>query len=70
MQSSALNLAGDKKGSAQLKVLATNGFSAEAAEALRQSKKRLPKAEPKTCYLCNGTFERLAESSAKSVEER
>lgn len=56
MQACDLNVGGDKKGVAQLKVLATNGFSVEAAAALRQSKKRLPKKEPLTCFLCDDKF--------------
>jgi tRNA pseudouridine synthase 10 len=57
MQASALSLSGDKNASKCLKVLAVNGFSIEAKEALRQSRKRLPKAEAKTCFLCDNKFQ-------------
>jgi tRNA pseudouridine synthase 10 len=59
MQASALNLSGDKNGSKCLKVLAVNGFSIEAKEALRQSRKRFPKAEAKMCFLCDNKFQSI-----------
>jgi hypothetical protein len=67
MQASALNLAGDKKTVKQLKVLAVNGFSAEAAAVLRQSKKRVPKSETKTCFLCDGKFQRIDALAQKAL---
>jgi tRNA pseudouridine synthase 10 len=69
MQASALNLAGDKKAVGQLKVLAVNGFSAEAAVALKHSKKRLPKGEAKVCFLCEDKFQRIDALTKKVLQE-
>ena len=40
-----------------LKVLATNGFSQLAQTTLQHLKKRLPKTESKTCFLCDDKFQ-------------
>jgi len=69
MQVAALTLAGDKKGFGQLKVLAVNGFSAEAVEVLRQNRKRLPKTASKTCFLCDGKFQTLDNLAHKALKE-
>ena len=68
MQACDFNVAGDKMGIVQLKVLATNGFSVEAMEALRQSKKRLPKKEPMNCFLCEDKFQRLDTLAEKALK--
>jgi tRNA pseudouridine synthase 10 len=54
MQSSALNLSKAPLGSKMLKLLVVNGFSKEAEGAMRQSGKRIPKLQAKTCFLCEG----------------
>jgi len=69
MQASALNLAGDKEGLRSLKVLAANGFSDEATEALRQSGKRVPKANVRTCFLCDDKFQSLDVLVQKALKE-
>ncbi len=56
MQSGASSIAEKAKGARMLKVLATNGFSREAEEALRQLGKQIPKSKPRTCFLCEDRF--------------
>jgi len=56
LQSSALNLTKKPQGAKMLRLLMLHGFSYEAAEALRQSGKRLPKSQSKTCFLCENKF--------------
>ena len=56
LQASALNIAKNTDGTRTLKLLATNGFSREAQETLRQYGKRVPKAQPKKCFLCEDRF--------------
>jgi tRNA pseudouridine synthase 10 len=46
-------------GAKTLKILATNGFSKLAADTLHHLKKRLPKAEPKQCFLCDDRFQHV-----------
>ncbi|MGD6851948.1 MAG: tRNA pseudouridine(54/55) synthase Pus10 [Candidatus Bathyarchaeia archaeon] len=62
----------DVEGIKQLKILATNGFSATAQETLRHLKKRLPKHDAETkCYLCEGKFDlvdTLTEKAQKALE--
>ena len=69
MQAGALALANDKEGLRILKLLAFNGFSQEANEALRQAGKRLPKSDVKTCYLCKDTFKSIAALAQKALNE-
>lgn len=71
MQASAF--VSDKKlqGVKTLKVLATNGFSQVAQGTLHHLKKRLPKAEAKTCFLCDGklqTIDSLVQKTLKIIQ--
>ena len=67
MQASALTLAKNAKGSRQLRVLASNGFSGDAEETLRQYGKRAPRAKPEACFLCDGKFQLLDELVEKAL---
>ena len=69
MQASALTLAKNAKGSQQLRVLASNGFSGDAEETLRQYGKRAPQTKPDTCFLCDGKFQHLDELVQKALTE-
>src|SRR4030042_1300492 len=66
MQASALTLAKNPKGSRQLRVLASNGFSRNAEETLRQYGKRAPGAKPEACFLCDGKFQFINELVEKA----
>ena len=55
------------KGVKALKVLATNGFSKYAQETLKHLKKRLPKLETATCFLCDGRFKQLDRLTQKII---
>ena len=68
MQASALEQTDDKKRLTQLKVLAFNGFSTEAIEALRQSKKHLAKDKTKTCFLCDDRFQSIETLAQKTLK--
>src|SRR4030043_88407 len=59
LQASALTLAKNAKGSRQLRILASNGFSGDAEETLRQYGKRAPQAKPDACFLCDNKFQNL-----------
>jgi tRNA pseudouridine synthase 10 len=69
MQASARNVAGAAEGLRSLKVLAVNGFSNEAAEVLRNAGKRVPKAETKTCFLCDDKFKLIDTLTQKTLKE-
>jgi tRNA pseudouridine synthase 10 len=69
MQASAQNLAGASEGLRSLKVLAVNGFSNEAAEALHQTGKRVPKPETKKCFLCDDKFQSIDALTQKALKE-
>jgi tRNA pseudouridine synthase 10 len=70
MQASALNQSKNAEGPKNLKILATNGFSREAAETIRQSKKRIPqKDQLKTCFLCEDRFQLLDGLIQKALQE-
>ena len=59
----------DTEGVKQLKILATNGFSATAQETLKHLKKRLSKEETEVkCHLCEGKFELVNSIVAKAKE--
>ncbi len=59
----------DTEGVKQLKILATNGFSATALETLKHLKKRVPKEETEVkCQLCEGKFAIVDSIVAKSRE--
>ena len=68
MQASVLFLKGETEGLRNLKTLAVNGFSVEAGETLRQSRKRVSKAE-QTCLLCDGKFQSLDALVQKALRE-
>jgi tRNA pseudouridine synthase 10 len=59
MRASVLTLAKNPKGSRQLRALASNGFSHNAEETLRQYGKHAPKEKPEACFLCDGKFQQL-----------
>jgi tRNA pseudouridine synthase 10 len=69
MQASALYVAGAPEGLRRLRILAVNGFSEEAAEAIRQSGKLVPKADATTCFLCDGKFKSLDVLIQKALKE-
>src|SRR4030067_1413886 len=69
LQASALTLAKNAKGSRQLRVLASNGFSGDAEETLRQYGKRAPGPKPEACFLCDGKFQHLDELVEKALTE-
>jgi tRNA pseudouridine synthase 10 len=70
MQASALNQSKNAEGSKNLKILATNGFSREAAETIRQSKKHIPKKDQlRTCFLCEARFQLLDGLIQKALKE-
>jgi tRNA pseudouridine synthase 10 len=69
MQASARNVAGAAEGLRSLKVLAVNGFSNEAAEVLRNAGKRVPKAETKTCFLCDDKFKLIDTLTQETLKE-
>ena len=68
MQASAL--VSDKKvqGVKTLKVLGTNGFSKVAQGTLHHLKKRLPKAEAKTCFLCEDKLQNIDSLVQKALK--
>ena len=70
LQASALTLSKNAEGVKNLKILATNGFSREAKETLRQLKKRVPKkAQSKTCFLCEDRFQLINGLVQKALEK-
>jgi len=68
MQASVQKLNGETEGLCTLKILAGNGFSVEAGETLRQSRKRVPKPE-QACLLCDGKFQSLDALVQKALRE-
>ena len=68
LQASVLKLKGETEGLRTLKILAGNGFSVEAGETLRQSRKRVPKTE-QACLLCDGKFQSLDALVQKALRE-
>jgi tRNA pseudouridine synthase 10 len=70
LQASALNQSKNPEGLKSLKILAINGFSCEAAETIRQLKKRIPKkGQSKTCFLCEGRLQLLNGLINKALKE-
>jgi tRNA pseudouridine synthase 10 len=69
MQTCADECAGGKKNLMQLNVLAVNGFSAEAIEVLRLSKKAPTEDKAKTCFLCEDRFQSIDALTHKALEE-
>src|SRR3972149_2721377 len=70
LQASALNQSKNVEGLKILKILATNGFSREAAETLQHLKKRIPKKnQSKTCFLCEDRFQLLDGFIHKALKE-
>src|SRR5512138_2632206 len=68
MQANAIHLEGDKNGTKQLKILATNAFSNEAIRALRESGKHVPKLG-QTCFLCDDKFRSLDDLTQKVLKQ-
>jgi tRNA pseudouridine synthase 10 len=69
LQASALASEKKLQGVKTLKVLATNGFSKLSQDTLHHLKKRLPKTDAATCFLCGGTFENVADLVQKVLEK-
>jgi len=67
MQAGTFALAKNLKGSRQLRVLASNGFSREAQETLRQYGLRAPREKPEVCFLCNDKFLLLDKLAQKAL---
>ena len=67
MQAGALSMLKSKEGVANLKILATNGFSHEAEETIRHLKKRTPKKAAKNCFLCDNKFQLLDDLVQKAL---
>jgi tRNA pseudouridine synthase 10 len=65
LQASALYSAKNAEGVKRLKVLAVNGFSSEAQDTLHHLKKRVPKKNLPTCFLCDGRFQLLDDLAQK-----
>jgi len=57
LQANAFHSAKNAEGVKRLKVLAVNGFSREAQDTLRHLKKRIPKKNAPTCFLCDDRFQ-------------
>ena len=57
----ATALTGKKKGAKILKILASNGFSENAKEILKKTIKKTVKEQPKICYLCENSFNKIRE---------
>jgi len=68
LQLSALVQSNDLSGVKNLKLLAANGLSREAAETLRHLKKRVPK-NAQECFLCEGRFQLLDSLFRKALSE-
>jgi tRNA pseudouridine synthase 10 len=59
MQASAIASEKEIQGFKTLKVLASNGFFPLAEGTLQHLKKRVPKSEEKSCFLCEGIFQSI-----------
>ncbi len=53
----------------KLKILATNGIFSEAQATLKHLKKRIPRTEGITCFLCEGRFDHVDDLSQKILEK-
>ncbi|MEM3783439.1 MAG: tRNA pseudouridine(54/55) synthase Pus10 [Candidatus Bathyarchaeia archaeon] len=70
MEAQALARFKKEEGVRILKILATNGFSKQAEEALRKIGSRVPKKTfPKTCFLCENRFETVDDLAKKAIEK-
>jgi tRNA pseudouridine synthase 10 len=70
MEAQALASMKKAEGVRTLKILAVNGFSKLAEEALHRMHKRMPKkVSAKTCFLCENRFETVDELAKKAVEK-
>lgn len=69
LQNSALTLEKNPDGAQVLKILASNGLSQKAEEALHHLKKRKLHADPKICDLCKGHFQDLDQLTEKILEK-
>ncbi len=68
LQANALAQSKDAEGLKCLKLLATNGFSREAADTLKHLKKRVPK-KTQQCFLCEDRFKFLDGLLRKALAE-
>jgi tRNA pseudouridine synthase 10 len=59
LQAAALATEKKPEGVKTLKVLASNGFSQLAQTTLQHLKRRLPKTESATCFLCDNKFQQI-----------
>jgi len=64
----ALAISKDKAGMKTLQILATNGFSKEAKDALQKIKKRIPEKLLQPCFLCENKFENLGDIMRKAAK--
>ena len=69
MEASTLTLSKNVKGSRQLKILASNGFSNDAEETLRQYGKHIPGEKSETCFLCENKFQSVEELVKKILNK-
>jgi tRNA pseudouridine synthase 10 len=68
LQASSIASEKNLQGVKTLKVLATNGFFELAQATLRHMKKRLPKSETASCFLCDGKIQNVAGLVQKALE--
>ncbi len=68
MKAQALALAKDENGVRILKILATNGFHKAAEEILHAFKRRIPKKNKSTCFLCMDSFNSLDQLAERASE--
>jgi len=70
MEAQALVRFKKEEGVRILKILATNGFSKQAEEALRKIRSSISKkAFPKTCFICENFFETVDDLAKKAIEK-
>jgi tRNA pseudouridine synthase 10 len=68
MQASASTSGKTPEGTKVLRVLATNGFSQLAQATLKHLKKRLPKMDTQSCFLCQGELQKVDPLVTKILE--
>jgi len=70
LQASAFNQSKNAEGLKNLKILATNGFSREAADTLRRLKKRISqKSQPRPCFLCENRLQIIDDLVQKTLKK-
>jgi len=68
IQSAAVASEKERGGVKTLKVLSANGFSQLAKDTLQHLRKRPPKTEQESCFLCNGEFQRIKSLTQKTLD--